>query len=133
MTTDNVSPRAAEVLALHKDGQNPTQIGQALGISSQAVHGHLRRLREKELLPPDPKAKTKAAKDTNGRSFSAEAAFAEVRASIERQQRDLDTYIIDVDREIERLDDRKAELYVERENAEKAKARLVELEGTVKA
>lgn len=134
MTTDGLSDRAQQVLALTKQGKNPTEIGTELGITSQGVHGHLRRLREKQLLPPDPKAKAKAPKADNGRpDFSVQTAFDEVRASIERQQRDLDAHMVDIDRELEQLEDRKKALKKERTDAEKAKERLGELAGTVTA
>lgn len=129
----DVSPRAAEVLALTKEGKNPTEIGTQLGITSQAVHGHLRRLRDKGLLPPDPRARGKAGTD-NGRSeFSAAGAFREVRASIARQQQELDRHMAGLDRQLEELDRRKNEIKQERKDAEKAKERLAELEGTVTA
>lgn len=133
MTADQLSPRAQEVLELTQQGKNPTEVGAALGITSQGVHGHLRRLREKGLLPPDPKAKGRKS-DANGRpDFNVQTAFAEVRASIARQRDDLDTYVAGVNRELEALEERKKALKKELVDAEKAKARLTELEGTVVA
>lgn len=131
MTTDQLSERATQVLTLTKAGKNPTDIGAELGITSQAVHGHLRRLRDKDLLPPDPKAKAKARTENGRPDFTVDTAFAEVRASIARQRDDLDTYMVEVDRELERIEERKKELKKERAEAEKAKERLAELEATV--
>jgi predicted ArsR family transcriptional regulator len=133
MADTNLSERAQQVLALTKDGKNPTEIGEQLGITSQGVHGHLRRLREKALLPPDPKARTKAPANGPVRDFNAAVAFDEVRRSIERQRHGLDEHIAGIDRELERLEERKKALKKERTDAEKAKERLGELAGTVVA
>lgn len=128
MPKDTPSPRAMEVLELHNAGKNPTEIGAALDISSQGVHGHLRRLRERGLIAGKAKAKDNARPE-----FSVATAFDEVRESIARQQRELDTHMAGIDRELETIEERKQALKKERVDAEKAKARLAELEGTVVA
>lgn len=54
MTAESeLTERQREVLALVREGKNPTEIGKALGISSQGVHGHLRRLRGHGLIPDE--------------------------------------------------------------------------------
>jgi DNA-binding CsgD family transcriptional regulator len=42
---DELTERQRDVLRLVREGKNPTEIGKELEISSQGVHGHLRRLR----------------------------------------------------------------------------------------
>lgn len=41
-----------QVLELREQGLSPTQIGREMGITSQAVQGHLRRLRAKGAVEP---------------------------------------------------------------------------------
>jgi predicted ArsR family transcriptional regulator len=48
----DITDKQREVLSLVEEGKTPTEIGKAMDISSQAVHGHLRRLREAGVLPP---------------------------------------------------------------------------------
>lgn len=43
---EQLSEKQRQVLELHNKDMNPTEIGKALGITSQAVHGHFRRLRD---------------------------------------------------------------------------------------
>ena len=60
--TDDLTDRQRDVLRLHTEGKNPTEIGKALDITSQAVHGHFRRLREKGLIAGDVGPKPAARK-----------------------------------------------------------------------
>lgn len=48
-----LSESARKVLDLYRAGTtSPTEISKALGVTSQAIHGHFRRLRERGLIPP---------------------------------------------------------------------------------
>lgn len=128
MPNEDISPRAAQVLELHKAGKNPTEIGAELGITSQGVHGHLSRLRRAGLIADKKKGKDQ----DNGRpEFNVATAFGEVRQTISRQQHELDAHIASIDRRLEDLEESKKALKKERADAERAKVRLSELEGTV--
>jgi predicted ArsR family transcriptional regulator len=48
-----LTERQADVLRLYREGKSPTEIGKELDISSQGVHGHLRRLRAHGLIEGD--------------------------------------------------------------------------------
>jgi DNA-binding CsgD family transcriptional regulator len=41
----DLTERQRDVLRLVREGKSPTEIGKELSISSQGVHGHMRRLR----------------------------------------------------------------------------------------
>lgn len=83
---DGLTDRQRDVLRLHGEGKNPTDIGTELGISSQGVHGHLRRLRDKGLI--EGTGRTTPVAVPNGRPLSAADALEQVRqaAATQRQQ-----------------------------------------------
>jgi SOS-response transcriptional repressor LexA len=86
---DGLTDRQRDVLRLHGEGKNPTQIGEELGISSQGVHGHLRRLRGKGLIEGTARtAPVPVAVPDNGRPLTAADALEQVRqaAATQRQQ-----------------------------------------------
>lgn len=80
-THQAATERQTAVLEMHKAGLSPTEIGRELGITSQGVHGHLRRLRKRGLLPSKPNARRE--------EYSVKNAYAEVQASIKRQRQEL--------------------------------------------
>lgn len=108
-----LSERQREVLALVREGKNPTEIGNALEITSQAVHGHLRRLRGHGLLADEPTAPGRAAarrrRELNGR-FDPDDALAAVRAAAERGIADAEARKVEIDVEIGRLKEEQAKL-----------------------
>ena len=110
-----LTDRQRDVLRLHRDGRNPTEIGKELGISSQGVHGHLRRLRGHGLIEDGaPAAKPAARKrSANERhrgaasAFDPAAAIAAVQQAITQQHTQLDDREAEIDAEIARLRDEK--------------------------
>lgn len=126
-----LTERQQAVLALTQENKNPTEIGKELGISSQGVHGHLRKLRAAGLLPE--LAGKKAADNGRSDTVTAAGAFREIQQSIARQQRDLATQLPRIDKAIEAKQDEIKALKRERSEAEKAIARLEELKVTVTA
>jgi predicted ArsR family transcriptional regulator len=109
LSEENLTERQADVLRLTQEGKNPTDVGRELGISSQGVHGHLRRLRAKGLLPdeePRPRARRR-----NGRTPAPVDYLSAIRAAAERAEREIldrqaeiDAEIADLKREREALD-----------------------------
>lgn len=99
MTADpeKLTERQSDVLRLTKEGKNPTDVAKELGISSQGVHGHLRRLRAKRLLAPDaPKRK-----GANGR---AEVDYlATIRLAAEQAEQDIRKRQSEIDQAIANL------------------------------
>jgi predicted ArsR family transcriptional regulator len=109
LSEENLTERQADVLRLTQEGMNPTDVGRELGISSQGVHGHLRRLRAKGLLPdeePRPRARRR-----NGRTPAPVDYLSAIREAAERAEREIldrqaeiDAEIADLKREREALD-----------------------------
>lgn len=79
----DLTERQQQVLALHREGKNPTDIGRELSITSQGVHGHLRRLAARGLVELERPAR---ARDDvpNGRLDPDEALRAVRQAAIEQ-------------------------------------------------
>lgn len=77
--TTGLSPRQELVLKMIRDdGFNVPQVADALGITTQGVYAHIRRLRARGVLPQKGSA-------ANGRRSDLEAPFAAVRATAEKQ------------------------------------------------
>jgi hypothetical protein len=110
-TIEGLTDKQREVLELHNDGKSPTEIGKALGITSQAVHGHFRRLRASGLLPDTGAAKPAAAAKRpsrpavpNGRqTFDPGSAITAVKLAAAQQRRELDAREQQIDGEIDAL------------------------------
>jgi predicted ArsR family transcriptional regulator len=111
-----LTERKRDVLRLVREGKNPTEIGKELEISSQGVHGHLRRLRthglieEGQLATAKPAArKPRAAPATsNARpSFDPASTIRVVVQAINEQRNELDRREEQIDAEIARLQDEK--------------------------
>jgi predicted ArsR family transcriptional regulator len=51
-TKSGKSPTRQAVLAMSRSGMGVREIASALGLSTQAVHKHLKRLRDAGALPP---------------------------------------------------------------------------------
>lgn len=99
-----LTDKQREVLTLVREGKNPTEIGAALGVTSQAVHGHLRRLRGHGLLPDEPTKPGRAASRARKNGiFDPEDALAAVRSTIETQKAALNQREAQVRSEIEAL------------------------------
>lgn len=111
MTDESIpTERQQDVLRLHRAGRNPTEIGRELKISSQAVHGHFRRLRAHGLVEDTGEARAKpATKRTarNGRPFDPASALPAVTAAINEQRARLDAREAEIDAEIAALRDEK--------------------------
>lgn len=110
--TDDLTDRQKEVLELHNQGKNPTEIGNALAISSQAVHGHFRRLREKGLIPGDgpPRAAAAKRRPNARRGLDAAAAVDAVRQAAEQQRDAIHGRQQEIDAEIASLNAERSEL-----------------------
>lgn len=111
--SDGLTERQRDVLRLHQQGKSPTEIGKELEISSQGVHGHLRRLRDKGLIEGEPRRKPQP---TSG-AFDASMALKTVRETIAEQttlirnrQTEIDQLIRELGAERTRLDETLAEL-----------------------
>lgn len=116
-TEDQLTARQADVLRLHREGKNPTEIGRTLGISSQGVHGHLARLRQYGLIAGE--GGTTARSRTRGRQapYDPSRALDAVRQAVREQeeaiigrQRELDAVIATAHEERDRLNDTLDEL-----------------------
>jgi predicted transcriptional regulator len=84
-TDDGLTDRQRDVLRLHREGKSPTEIGKELGFTSQGVHGHLRRLRQKDLI--EGTGRTKPVAPPNGGQPTSPAAALETVRSEERRER----------------------------------------------
>lgn len=84
---DGLTDRQRDTLRLHREGKNPTEIAEALGISSQGVHGHFRRLRAKGLMEGDDRAVRASSRRRNGSGpVTADDALEAVRATARTQR-----------------------------------------------
>lgn len=68
--TADLTERQADVLRLTREGKSPTEIGRELEITSQGVHGHLRKLRELGLVEPLAAPKRAARRPTGARDVT---------------------------------------------------------------
>lgn len=102
-TTDEsgLSEKQREVLTLVRDGKNPTDVGRAMGITSQAVHGHLRRLRSRGLLPEGPAKSGRASAPSNG--FDPANALAAIHAAARQQVTEIEARMTAIDAQREAL------------------------------
>jgi DNA-binding MarR family transcriptional regulator len=97
-----LTERQRDVLRLHREGKNPTEIGRELDISSQGVHGHLRRLRGHGLI--ESEARPAAAKRRDARqAFDPASTIAAVQQAIAAQRAQLDSREAEIDGQIEQL------------------------------
>jgi hypothetical protein len=111
---DELTERQRDVLRLVREGKNPTEIGKELEISSQGVHGHLRRLRAHGLIEGDAAPATAAAPKPsrrpsarNATPFDPASTIRVVVQAIATQLSELDRREETVDAEIARLGDEK--------------------------
>src|SRR5688500_8847872 len=101
-TPSDLTDRQRDVLELHRKGKNPTEIGKELGISSQGVHGHMRRLKQRGLIEDDgPKA---GKKPKNGVTHDPSKALEAVQATINQQEQNLMDRLDEIAHEREQLD-----------------------------
>lgn len=114
---EGLTARQADVLRLTREGKNPTQIGEELGISSQGVHGHLRRLREKDLVPAANERTPRRAAPRVLRSKPADA-MAAVRATAAEQDRQLAARLDEIEGEQDALKAEKAAIVKTRKELE---------------
>jgi predicted ArsR family transcriptional regulator len=116
---DELTDRQRDVLRLHREGKNPTEIGKELDISSQGVHGHLRRLRAhgliEELEAAAPKSKRAPSKPRDGRSFDPADTIRTVVRTITAQLEELSTRETEIDAAIAQLRDEKKAIAKARE------------------
>lgn len=80
--TATLPKRQQEVLEAHGRGLNPTQIGRELGITPQAVHGHLRKLKDRGLIEAD---EHEAAAPVQGAAKSPAQFYEEALADLQHQ------------------------------------------------
>lgn len=121
---EQLTDRQRDVLRLHGEGKNPTEIGEALEISSQGVHGHLRRLRQKGLVEDAGPARGPAAKRRgNGRPITADDALEAVRATARAKRDEL----------VGRKDEISVEIEALRTEAQKIDTTVAELDAMVGA
>jgi DNA-binding Lrp family transcriptional regulator len=90
------------VLRLHRAGKNPTEIGEELGISSQGVHGHFRRLRDRGLMEGKTATSTPKPAATD-RPVDAASALDAVRQAAATQRQQLVDRKAEIDREVKSL------------------------------
>jgi predicted ArsR family transcriptional regulator len=110
MATD-LTKRQKDVLRLVREGKNPTEIGKELGISSQGVHGHMRRLRDRGLLPAADRAKPAGRpRATANHKVSPTSALEAVRATVREQLEAIDARQAAIEREITALTEERDQL-----------------------
>lgn len=109
-----LTDRQRDVLRLHREGLSPTAIGKALDISSQGVHGHLRRLRGHGLIesvraPAEPAGEKHVTRAAGAKTRGPAAPFdpadtiRTVVRTITAQLEQLNTREAQIDEDIERL------------------------------
>ena len=120
---EELTARQQDVLRLTQEGKNPTEIGRELGISSQGVHGHLRKLRQSGHLPSDAnpaRPRPRRASADGGRTpFNAAGTLAAVQATINEQHARLNAREEEIDGQITALRAEKAEIGKIRKELEK--------------
>ena len=102
---EQLTDRQREVLRLHREGKNPTEIGRLIGISSQGVHGHFRRLVEHGHLEPRSRGLSSGAA-----RFDPDEPFANVLAAIAVELQRAEQRNCEIDEEIAGLAHERAEL-----------------------
>jgi predicted ArsR family transcriptional regulator len=121
-TAVDLTDRQTDVLRLTREGKNPTEIGRELGISSQGVHGHLRKLREAGLVEPlaAPKRAPKrpAARDS-GAPFDPQDTIRAVGQEITDQLDALASREQEIDATITELKDEKRRIGLARTELQK--------------
>jgi predicted transcriptional regulator len=106
---EQITTRQRDVLRLHQEGKNPTAIGKELGISSQGVHGHLRRLSAKGLIEGEAASAKRVTRAAGAKTSGPPAPFdpadtiRTVVRTITAQLEQLNTREAEIDEEIERL------------------------------
>jgi predicted transcriptional regulator len=119
----DLTERQRDVLRLVREGKSPTEIGKELSISSQGVHGHMRRLREHGLIPAlKPTARKPAAKPSAAPNerFDPAQSLRIVVGTITAQLDELDAREQAIDAEI-------AALNAEKQAIENARTELQKL------
>jgi DNA-binding MarR family transcriptional regulator len=123
---DDLTDRQRDVLRLYREAKSPTEIGRALQISSQGVHGHLRRLRQKGLIEPlqrAPRATTAEAAPSDERArqrLAASLALKTVHETIAQQEQLIDSRQAAIREQI-------AELQAEYEDLSASKRELAQM------
>lgn len=111
-TTDDLTDRQRQVLELKREGKSTGEIKDALGISSQGVSGHLKRLRTKGLLPPEdePSARpaTSVRKPRQRPAIDPAAAIMAAVEGVRQQRRELEGRLQEIEAERRSLDDEEA-------------------------
>lgn len=125
-TKPKLSEKQAEVLKLHNEGKNATEIAKTMGIKPNGVHAHIRRLRGKGVIPaaassngsrksstrkPRAAAAKKPAARRTRRTSAPRAPRqpASVKA-LEKAAKDAAKRIDEIDAEIKKLEGEKAAL-----------------------
>jgi DNA-binding Lrp family transcriptional regulator len=116
-----LTERQRDVLRLQREGKTPTEIGNELGISSQGVHGHLRRLRDHGLIERGAAkpAKPRDARAPGPRRFDPASTIAAVQQTIATQRAELDTREAEIDAQIEQLREEKRAIEAARKELDK--------------
>jgi DNA-binding CsgD family transcriptional regulator len=98
-----ITARQREVLRLTAAGHSPTEVGRALGISSQAVHGHFRRVRVNGHAVPCRRQRSADLAAPSLSRVTADGALAAVSASIIEHERLVATRLDEVAAQIDEL------------------------------
>jgi biotin operon repressor len=110
VTTNDLTERQRDILALVKQGQSATEIGRALGISSQGVHGHFQRLRSKGIEIPTQNGTHKASRRAPGDGGAPSGkALAAAQDAIKEHERRLLARVAEIDAEIRALQQERSE------------------------
>jgi predicted ArsR family transcriptional regulator len=119
-----LTERQQQVLKLTTEGKNPTEIGEALGISSQAVHGHFRRLRAHGLLNGGTSAPAPSSKHSIAATLKS--AMSAIDRTIAEQRKEIERSIAQLERNREQFKAQITKIDQDKREAEKA---LKELDG----
>lgn len=122
-----LTERQQAVLRLHREGKGPTEIGRELDISSQAVHGHYRRLRAHGLIeetsPRVPATRQRPGSARPARNgaepFDPASTIRVVVQTITAQIGELNSREQEIDDEVERLKGEKKAIAKARAELEK--------------
>lgn len=103
MSETDLTEKQQQVLALHRENKGPSEIAEVLGITSQGVHGHLKRLRGKGLIEERPGAAVRPPSARGNARVNPSAALEIVRqaareqvAAVQARQAEIDTEITEL-------------------------------------
>lgn len=110
MSEVELTEKQQQVLEMHRANKGPAEIAEALGISTQGVHGHIKRLRNKGLIEAKPSAGASRPARRDGARLDPKAALEVVREAARQQITTVEARQAEIEAEIKDLQEEKREL-----------------------